>query len=441
LREIKYGKFWWLRHSQKLRRRSMFLGGGILTGLSAYAFAVLADDVQGLFKSLVGARPALPWVITPLGFAFSAWVAQRYFPNSQGSGIPQCIAAMQINERKIRDRLLSLRLAFGKIILTVLGLACGASIGREGPTVQIGASIMSAMGSKSGKEQRALILAGSAAGIAAAFNAPLAGIVFTIEELSRSFEAKTSGLILTATIIAGLTATTLGGNYAYFGYASGNLGSISDWIALTVTAVLGGLLGGLFSRFMVEFAQRSRWQDLVGRTRHPIWFAFGCGGLVALCGLLSGGTIFGTGYLEASSVIHGNEPLPLLFVPLKMIATIVSSICGIPGGLFSPSLSVGAGVGSLVAQLLDVSSAPQFALLGMAAYLTGVVQSPITSVVIMAEMTDNHAMVVPLMICALIANTISKRISPVSLYHSLSLAYLPAPASAARQANEKPVTP
>jgi H+/Cl- antiporter ClcA len=420
-------RYRWLRQSQKLRRRAMFLGGGILTGLSAYAFAALADDVQSYFGAAVKGRPALPWIVTPLGFALAAWMGNRFFPNAQGSGIPQCIAAMQINDRKFRDRLLSMKLAFGKIILTLLGLACGASIGREGPTVQIGASIMSAMGPKSAKEQRALILAGSAAGIAAAFNAPLAGVVFTIEELSRSFEAKTSGLILTTTIVAGLTATTIGGNYSYFGYASGNLGTITDWIALILTAILGGLLGGIFSRFVIEFSRRKRWQDLVGRNRFPIWFALGCGAVVALCGLLSGGTIFGTGYLEASSVIHGSDPLPVFFVPLKLIATAISSICGIPGGLFSPSLSVGAGIGSFVAQVLDVSSAPQFALLGMAAYLTGVVQSPITSVVIMAEMTDNHAMVVPLMICALIANEISKRISSVSIYHSLSLAFLPTP--------------
>lgn len=429
-------RFWWLRQSSKLRRRTMFLGGGILTGLSAYAFAYLADDVQDFFYNAIGAYPSLPWLVTPIGFALCAFVAARWFPNAQGSGIPQCIAAMHTSDRKVRDRLLSLRLAFGKIVLTVLGLACGASIGREGPTVQVGASIMSAIGVKGGKDQRALILAGSAAGIAAAFNAPLAGIVFTIEELSRSFEAKTSGLILTATIIAGLTATTLGGNYAYFGYASGNLGTVTDWFALAITAMLGGLLGGFFARFMVEFGQRVDWQRRLGRSKRPIAFAFGCGCVVALCGFLSGGTIFGTGYHEAYSVIHGGNELPLFFVPLKMIATAVSSISGIPGGLFSPSLSVGAGIGSFVAHFLDVSSIPQFALLGMAAYLTGVLQSPITSVVIMAEMTDNHTMVVPLMICALISNTISKQISSVSLYHSLSAAFLPQPTPESEAADE-----
>jgi H+/Cl- antiporter ClcA len=411
---------WVLRHSEKMKRRVSFLGGGILAGLSAYVFALLTDRAQSTFKALSLDRPEIAWVLAPIGFAFSAYITAKWLPNAKGSGIPQCIAAMKTKDDKIRQQLLSLKIAFGKVMLTVVGLACGASIGREGPTVQVGASIMSALGSIVRVPQNTLILAGSSAGIAAAFNAPLAGIVFAIEELSRSFESKTSGLIITSTIVAGITATTLAGNYAYFGYASGQIGSVIDWIALVVTAVAGGLFGGGFSRLVIEFGKRSAWQGFLRVKKHPVIFATTCGLIVGLCGFLSGGAAYGTGYQEAYKVIHGDGSLPLFYVPLKMIATFVSSISGIPGGLFAPSLSVGAGLGSLVAESFEASSIPQFALLGMAAYLTGVVQSPITSVVIMAEMTDNHAMVVPLLATALIANWMSKEVCPKSLYHSLA---------------------
>jgi H+/Cl- antiporter ClcA len=425
-----------LRASAKLQRRILFIAGGVITGLAAFSFASLADIVQGGFQSVLDSKSNIFWLITPVGFALSALIAGRFFPNSQGSGIPQCIAAMQTTDTALRHRLLSAKIAFGKFALTLLGLACGASIGREGPTVHVGASIMVALGGVMHREQKGLILAGSAAGIAAAFNAPLAGIVFTIEELSRSFEARTSGLILTATIIAGLVATELAGNYAYFGYASGDIGGWTDWFALLVTAAVGGALGGLFSRFIIAFSSQRRLQDLVGRNRYPVLFAFGCGVVVAACGALSGAQVFGTGYREAYDIIHGHAAAPWLFVPLKLIATTLSSISGIPGGLFSPSLSIGAGIGSVVAQIIPVNSATQFALLGMAAYLTGVVQSPITSVVIMAEMTDNHAMVVPLLACALIADWVSKRISPHSIYHGLTGSFLD---PAAETANPGPV--
>jgi H+/Cl- antiporter ClcA len=415
---------WYLRGiwraSATLQRRILFITGGVVTGLAAYSFATLADIVQGGFQSLTDAKSGYVWLITPLGFALSAVIASRWFPNSQGSGIPQCIAAMQTTDSALRHRLLSARIAFGKFALTLLGLACGASIGREGPTVHVGASIMVTLGGVMHREPKGLILAGSAAGIAAAFNAPLAGIVFTIEELSRSFEARTSGLILTATIIAGLVATELAGNYAYFGYASGDIGGWIDWLALLITAVAGGALGGLFSRFIIAFSGQKRLQDMVGRNKYPVLFALGCGAVVAGCGALSGDTVFGTGYREAYDIIHAHAEAAWLFVPLKMIATTLSSISGIPGGLFSPSLSIGAGIGSVVSQILPVNSVTQFALLGMAAYLTGVVQSPITSVVIMAEMTDNHSMVVPLLACSLIADWVSKRISPHSIYHGLT---------------------
>lgn len=418
----------WIAHQTgEVQRRVLFMAGGVLTGLLAYGFAYAADNAQRLFRSATASHWWLSLLLPPFGFALAAFLARTIFTNAQGSGIPQCIAAMQIEKRETRERLLSLRIAAGKIILTILGLLSGASIGREGPTVQVGASIMVVLGRKFHRGDTALILAGSAAGIAAAFNAPLAGIVFTIEELSRSFEAKTSGLILATTVLAGLTSTALGGNYAYFGYASGDMGTVDDWIALGLIASFTGVLGGSFSRVVVEFSRRTGWRDAFGQRRHPIIFAAGCGLIVALCGLASGGAAFGTGYREAFTFIHDNAAAPWYFVPLKMLATGVSSLSGIPGGLFAPSLSIGAGLGTAIGQLMPVTSTGQFALLGMTAYLAAVVQSPITSVVIMAEMTDNHSMVFPLLIAAMIGSWISRRFNERSLYHALAENFLPEP--------------
>src|SRR5262249_55235871 len=145
-----------------------------------------------------------------------------------------------------RERLVSLRVAAGKLLMTVFGLACGASTGREGPTVQIGAAIMFAAGKLTPRVQSGLIVAGSAAGVAAAFNAPLAGIMFGIEEMSRSFERRTGTLIIATVITAGLTSIALLGNYAYFGSSSGSI-AVADWLAVPICGIFGGILGGLFS--------------------------------------------------------------------------------------------------------------------------------------------------------------------------------------------------
>ncbi|MGR3716831.1 MAG: chloride channel protein, partial [Thermohalobaculum sp.] len=152
----------------------------------AVGLAAAADGAGRVFAALLAWRPLAVSVVTPLGFALSRYLAGRYFPNAEGSGIPQAIAARQLQGTARREQLVSLRLAAGKILLVLIGLMCGASIGREGPTVQVGASVLFAIGRLSPRRQPGLILAGASAGVAAAFNTPLAGIVFGIEEMSRS---------------------------------------------------------------------------------------------------------------------------------------------------------------------------------------------------------------------------------------------------------------
>ena len=157
---------------------------------------------------------------------------------------------------------------------------------------------------------------------------------------------------------------------------------------------------------------------------YPVAFAALCGLGVAICGLASGNSIFGTGYEQAQSIIHGGGTISWLFMPLKFIASVLSALSGIPGGIFSPSLSIGAGLGADVARLFSNVPASALALVGMVAFLTGVVQAPITAFVIVSEMTDNHAMMVPLMCAALIAHATSRVICREGVYHALAKNFL-----------------
>ena len=403
-------------------------GGAIAVALAAILFAQASVLANGIFADLVGTYPYLPFVLTPAAFAGIVWLTRNVFAGTEGSGIPQTIAAIQIPVLAERRTVLSLRVAAGKILLTTLGLGAGASVGREGPTVQIGAAIMHEVGRRiripvNGAE-RALVIAGGAAGISAAFNTPLAGIVFAIEELSRSFEERTSGTVLTAVIVAGICSLAVLGNYSYFGHTDASLQLGQAWRPVLICGIGGGLLGGLFARLLIVFAQ-----GLPGRVgawigAHPVFFAALCGLALAAVGQLSGNAIYGTGYEAARGLVEGTETVPALFSVLKLVATVLSYVSGIPGGIFAPSLAVGAGFGADVAALLPDVPAGAVIILGMVAYFTGVVQAPITAVVIVMEMTDNHALAIPLMASALIALGISRLVCPSPIYRTLARSFL-----------------
>jgi H+/Cl- antiporter ClcA len=417
----------WLSLEQ-WKRRLVFWIGAVAVGGVAVVFAIAAGHVHQWLHQGLARSPWLPFVIAPAGLAVVAYLTRTLLPAAKGSGIPQALAALRLRDPDARGALLSLRVAFGKIVLTLIGLLSGASVGREGPTVQVGASIMHALGRISRfprrELDRGLILAGSAAGVAAAFNTPLAGVVFAIEEMSRSFEQRTSGTVLTAVIIAGIVSIALLGNYTYFGHTAATLSSADDWLAVVVCGVAGGLLGGLFSATLVQSARGLPGRVGVLMRERPVLFAALCGLALAIIGVVSGGTTYGTGYDEARRLVEGGEPLPVAYGLLKLVATIVSYLSGIPGGVFAPSLAVGAGFGANLAHFVPTAPVAAVIILGMVSYFAGVTQSPITAFVIVVEMTDNHEMIVPLMAAALIAHGTSRLVCPKPLYLALANSFM-----------------
>ena len=412
-------------------RGSAWILGPLMIGLVAVILATASDYANKLNSLLFQSFFFAPLIILPLGFVLLTYVSRRYFPGAQGSGIPQTIAAISEADDKKSSHLLSIRIMIGKIMLTIGGLAVGASIGREGPTVQIGASIMHMFygrGPFQGADQRRiLLLAGGAAGIAAAFNTPLAGIMFAIEELSKNhiFNANSSALV--TVIVSGLIPLALLGNYTYFGSSAANLEWDSGMSTILICGLVGGVAGGAFSRMLirVSFDTTSRLAGFI--SRRPFVFAALCGLGVALLGLATDHLVFGTGYQPTKALLEDSGDLPWYFGIAKLLATLLSSMSGIPGGIFAPSLAVGAGVGDNLAALLPASYAPHSAivLLTMAAYLSGVTRAPVTAFIIMMEMTDSHHMLLPLMAASVVASGVSKLISPTPLYHALSQKFLP----------------
>lgn len=405
------------------RQRLAFWIGALLVGLVALAFAWLAEAAFASFERMLEWMPWSPLLITPLGFALLAYLTQRWFENAKGSGIPQVIAALEMPSRRLRARLLSIPVAAARMSLTLGALLVGGSVGREGPTVHIGAAVLYTFGRRLGLHGRraiaGLILAGGAAGIAAAFNTPLAGVVFAIEELSRTFEQRFSGLVLTAVLIGGVVTLGLTGHNAYFGEISGRMPVGWGWSVVPACALLGGVLGGCYARLVLPTDQGVLGRLCTLRGLYPVRFAAICGLVLAVLGLVSGNHVFGTGYEETRALLEGRPITDASFLAWKFLANVVSYLSGIPGGLFSPSLSIGAAFQPLLSLIPNVD--PQAcALLGMGAYLAGVTRSPLTASVIVLELTHSPDLAIPMLAVTLMAAGISGCISPVSLYHALA---------------------
>jgi H+/Cl- antiporter ClcA len=409
-------------------RRVAFWVGALVIAVVATSFAAVADRAGDLFNRFQAWHPAAVLLLAPAGLGGAVLLTRTVFPGAQGSGIPQVIASLHMTDTALVARVLSLRIAAGKVLLTLMGLLCGASIGREGPTVQVGASIMQALGQRLHlprvESQRALVLAGGAAGIAAAFNTPLAGVVFAIEELSHSFEARTSGTVFTAVIVGGIGSLALVGNYTYFGSTSATLGFGLGWLAVLVCGAIGGAAGGLFAEILVRMGRGLRGRPGYWVMHHPVAFAALCGLALAVIGYVAGGTTYGTGYAQARAMVQGQGHLPGAFFALKLCATVVSYVSGMPGGIFAPSLAIGAGLGSFLSGLVPAAPESAVVLLGMVAYFSGVVQAPITSVVIVMEMTNNQSLTVPLMATAFLALGASRLICRRPLYGALARQFL-----------------
>ncbi len=415
-----------------VRRNIIFIGAAIITGLISILFGIGVVRASAIFTTLTTHRPWVPFLLCPLGFASIVLITRRIFPGAQGSGIPQAIAALDMPVQADIDRVLSLRIAIGKFLLTLVGFAVGASIGKEGPTVQISCAVMNICGrfgfERSQTLQRLLILAGGAAGITCAFNAPLAGIAFALEEMAGGFDRRQIRSIILAAFASFITLLLLLGYHPYFGIASAHLLGADTTLSVSfyaaICALLGGVFGGIFSRILI--APTKLLPGVINRLagNRPVVFAGLCGLILAALGTLSHGQIFDASYSEARAALTQGVLPPPDFAPLKYLATLISYLSGIPGGIFAPSLAVGVGEGTLFNHLIPALPVSAFAMIGMAGYFSGVVQAPITATIIVIEMTSDLTMAVPVGIAAILGTIGSRLICPEPIYHAMAREFL-----------------
>jgi CIC family chloride channel protein len=418
----------WLSNRQaELRQREhqvilvLALVIGALTGSAVVAFILLTGRLGMRLYPMGGA----PWrrLLFPVGGSLGiGYLLYRYFPNARGSGVPQTKAALFAREGRI-----TLRTVVGKFICTSATLASGIPLGREGPSVQVGAGIASVLGRRLGlsnERVKNLIPVGAAAAIAAAFNTPLAAVLFALEEIMGDLNAPVMGAVVLASATSWMVLRLLLGNSPLFKVPQYQLVSPWEFVAYAVLGVAGGLVSVAFTKLLLGMRAR-----FLRFPRNTVWFQPLAGGL--LVGLMGWFVpqVMGVGYEYVGDALNGKMVfhLMVLLLVLKLFAVTTSYASGNAGGIFGPALFIGAMVGGVVGTIAHhafpafTATPGAYALVGMGAVFAGIVRAPMTSVVMIFEMTQDYAVIVPLMIANLVSLFVASRLQHEPIYEALAV--------------------
>ena len=409
-----------------------FWMASIITGLLAVAYTKLFVGAEDLTSLIIKWHAWLLFVLTPACFVLAWWLVHKFSPYARGSGIPQVMAAIQISTAKTNplvDKLLSFRIIFIKIASSLVMALGGGAIGREGPTIQIAASVYKIVYQILPKwwpkiAKRNMIVTGAAAGLAAAFNTPLGGIVFAIEELTKTHFSYYKTAIFSSVIIAGLSAQAFLGPYLYLGYPKLDGLSNSIFFGVALVAVIAGLLGSALSKLiLIIFAWKAKFRF----TRHHILYVIACALIMGFFAFFISQDILGSGKGIMETTLFTSHKYVSWYTPILRIAgPLISFTTGAAGGIFAPALGAGASVGSLVASWFKVSDIDTNMLIlsGMVGFLTGVTRSPFTSVILVLEMTNRHNVIFHLILAGMIASLVAILIDKHSLYDHLKVQYV-----------------
>ena len=393
---------------------------GALVGLAVVAFIVLTENLAMRLYPPGGAV----WrrILIPVAGALSmGYLLFRFFPYARGSGVPQAKAALFA-----RDGFISLRTVIGKFVCTAATLASGIPLGREGPSVQVGAGIASVLGRTlklRPEKVKALLPVGAAAAIAAAFNTPMAAVLFALEEVMGDLHAPILGSVVLASATSWAMLRLLLGNDPLFHVPQYELVHPLEFGIYAILGIVGGFLSVAFTQLLLRMRQR-----FLLLPRKTAWWHPVVGGVIV--GLLGWVVpeVLGVGYHFVGDALNGNMAFKLMavLVVLKLLAVTTSYASGNAGGIFGPSLFLGAmlggTVGSVAHHFLPVYTATPgaYALVGMGALFAGIVRAPMTSVLMIFEMTRDYAVIVPLMIANLTSLFISSRLQKEPIYEALA---------------------
>ena len=406
--------------------------GSVITGVVAVMYAQIFTWGEKLMNFIFDWNAWMIFIIAPTGFVLSWWLVKEFAPYSKGSGIPQVMAAVELanpkEHTKIRH-LLSIKIIVFKILSSLALVIGGGAVGREGPTIQIAGSVFRKVNEylpdwwpKISKKN--MIMTGAAAGLSAAFNTPLGGIVFAVEELSKTHINYFKTALFTAVIIAGLTAQTLAGSYLYLGYPKTANVSLMVMFPVILVAGVSGILASQLSVFMLAI---NAWKKRLKSDRSNIIFLVISALIIASLAFFVNREILGSGKEIMERTLFIDDKHEEWYMPIfRMIGPALAFTSGGAGGIFAPALSAGASVGSVISGWINLTPNETNVVIlgGMVAFLTGITRAPFTSAIIVLEMTDRHSLIFHLMLAGMVSSLISLMVSRRSLYDALKISYL-----------------
>ncbi|MBU4537816.1 MAG: chloride channel protein [Weeksellaceae bacterium] len=406
--------------------------GSLITGVFAVMYAQIFTWGERLMNFIVDWNAWMIFIIAPIGFVLSWWLVKEFAPYAKGSGIPQVMAAVELANPKEHYKikhLLSVKIIIFKILSSVALVIGGGAVGREGPTIQIAGSVFRKVNEllpdwwpKISKKN--MIMTGAAAGLSAAFNTPLGGIVFAVEELSKTHINYFKTALFTAVIIAGLTAQTLAGSYLYLGYPK--TADVGLSIMFPVILV-SGICGIFASQLSVVMLKITAWKKRLKTDKAHIAFLVLSALIIAALAFFVNREILGSGKEIMERTLFTANKHEEWYIPFfRMIGPALSFTSGGSGGIFAPALSAGASVGSVISGWIHLTpnETNVVILAGMVAFLTGITRAPFTSAIIVLEMTDRHSLIFHLMLAGMVSSLISLMVSRRSLYDSLKISFL-----------------
>ena len=416
---------------------------GALTGMVVVAFIVLTERLGMRLYPVGGAL----WrrVLFPVAGSLAiGYLLYRYFPNARGSGVPQTKAALFAREGRI-----TLRTVLGKFFCTSATLASGIPLGREGPSVQVGGGIASVLGRLFGlrtEQVKNLIPVGAAAAVAAAFNTPLAAVVFSLEEIMGDLNAPVMGAVVLASATSWMVLRMFLGDHPLFKVPQYHLIHPAEFAVYAVLGAVLGVISAAFAKLLLGMRQR-----FLRFPQSTVWFQPVAGGLLVGAMGLFVPQVLGVGYGFVGDALNGNMAfkMMMLLVLLKLFAVTVSYASGNAGGIFGPALFIGAmsggSVGTVAHHFFPAYTATPgaYALVGMGAAFAGIVRAPMTSVLIIFEMTQDYAVIVPLMIANLVSLFIASQLQHEPIYEALAIqdgVHLPSAASRQRYGQRQVAT-
>lgn len=407
-----------------------FWVGGAITGLIAVGYARLFAILEDRFRAAAAQSDLVLVVAVPLSF-FTSWALVHVFaPEAAGSGIPQLMAAATPNAPKaLVDRLLSTRVAVIKILSSCMAMAGGGAIGREGPTLQFSGAVFRAVQARVPAAWprvpvSSMLLAGGAAGLAAAFNTPLGGIVYAIEELARTHIASFRSGVLHAVLVAGLAAQMILGPYLYLGFPNLGVWDNRDLPSCALLGAAAGLVGALWARSLFSVVQ---FRGRLRGARAQAGFALLAGLAFAGLTMMTSHETLGSGRAVIEHLLFddGTRPAGLGLVIGRLAGSFISFAAGGAGGIFAPALASGAALASALAPAFHAADPRLLVILGMVGFLTGVTRTPFTSFVLVLEMTDRHSALFPMMVAAMSAHAASHLVDHESFYERVRATLTP----------------